>query len=225
MSLFLMLNTVFAMSGVLMFATAKAYNHPRLRAFRVHHDRGCKVVGGRLYRKVFANMALSAGLVYAMVFGLHAWLIDDSGHSSWGRSLVDFVFILGLYDGLYYLMHRFLFHEWKVLRRVHAVHHVVRHPTAPDSLYLHPVENVCGLGLLVLCTWIVGPVSPATFGCVFAVYSFLNIMIHTGMNLPFFGFRILGFMARKHDTHHTSMKGGNYASITPLCDVLFGTAE
>jgi len=35
----------------------------------------------------------------------------------------------------------------------------------------------------------------------------------------------VSYLARKHDIHHTSMRGGNFASITPVCDILFGTAE
>ena len=122
-------------------------------------------------------------------------------------------------------MHRVAFHQWGPLRKVHVVHHAVRHPHSVDSLYLHPVETFLGLALLVVCSMIVGPVHAATFCVVFAVYSFLNILVHCGLNLPFFPFRVVSFLARKHDVHHTSMKGGNYASLTPFFDKLFGTAE
>jgi sterol desaturase/sphingolipid hydroxylase (fatty acid hydroxylase superfamily) len=75
------------------------------------------------------------------------------------------------------------------------------------------------------CTALVGPVSPATFGFVFAAYSFLNILVHAGLDIPVFGLRTFGMLARKHDIHHTSMRGGNFASITVFWDRLFGTAE
>jgi hypothetical protein len=32
-------------------------------------------------------------------------------------------------------------------------------------------------------------------------------------------------MARKHARHHSSMRAGNYASITPLPDLIFDTYE
>jgi sterol desaturase/sphingolipid hydroxylase (fatty acid hydroxylase superfamily) len=35
----------------------------------------------------------------------------------------------------------------------------------------------------------------------------------------------LGVLAAKHDRHHHSMLSGNYASITPLPDIIFGTVE
>jgi hypothetical protein len=39
-------------------------------------------------------------------------------------------------------MHRYLFHEWQLLRPVHAAPHR-KYLTAP-SLYVHPVENALG---------------------------------------------------------------------------------
>ena len=45
----------------------------------------------------------------------------------------------------------------------------------------------------------------------------------------FFGgeveFRAMSAMTEHHDIHHASMKGGYYASITPVFDILFGTAK
>ena len=130
-----------------------------------------------------------------------------------------------LYDFLYYFMHRFLFHEWKLLRPVHTVHHTNKFPTAFESLYLHPLENAMGLGLLMICTAIVGPVSLPAFGVIFAVYSLLNLVIHSGLDFKRPGLRAFGYMARKHARHHASMRAGHYASITPLPDILFDTYE
>jgi sterol desaturase/sphingolipid hydroxylase (fatty acid hydroxylase superfamily) len=101
----------------------------------------------------------------------------------------------------------------------------VRHPNAFDALYLHPVETFLGLALLIACTWLLGPVHIATFAGVFFVYSALNIIVHCGLDFHFPPFLALSYLARKHDIHHTSMKGGNFASITPIWDILFGTAE
>lgn len=219
-----MLVVVFALSGLLMATLAGAYASPRLRSRRIFEDRGRKLEGARLYKRVFGNMIFSAALVFALAYGLYPWLIDDAADPGFAM-LWHGAAILLVYDGLYYCMHRFAFHEWALLRKVHVVHHVVRHPRAVDSLYLHPVETFLGLALLTSCTLVIGPVHPATFAVVFAVYSFLNILVHSGLDLPFFPFRTVSHLARKHDLHHTSMKGGNYASITPLWDVLFGTAE
>lgn len=224
MSLLCMLVVVLLLSGVLMAALALAYRWPRLASHRIRFEPHRKLRGAKLYRKVFTNMVFSAALVFAFCYGLHHWLFTQS-QSPWWTMVMQGAGILVLYDFTYYAMHRFAFHEWSVLRRVHLVHHRVRHPMAEDSLYLHPVENFLGLALLVACTLVVGPVQPVTFAFVLFVYSALNIVVHCGLDIPVFGMRAASFMARKHDLHHTSMKGGNYASITPLPDLLFGTAE
>lgn len=223
MTLFSVLAFVFFASAVVMGTVAAAYHWPTLARCRIYEDRKRRVQGLDLYVRVAANMLLSSALVVALTYGLQSHLFGEAG-SIFG-ALVHAVAILLLYDFLYYLLHRFAFHEWPLLRQVHVVHHKVRHPTALDSLYLHPVETVLGVLLLVGCVAMLGPVDLLTFGIVFFVYSTFNILVHAGLSLPFFPFRLLSALARKHDTHHTSMKGGNYASLTPLFDILFGTAE
>jgi sterol desaturase/sphingolipid hydroxylase (fatty acid hydroxylase superfamily) len=68
-------------------------------------------------------------------------------------------------------------------------------------------------------------VSHVSFAVLVIVYSYLNIVIHCGLHLRSFWLRPFGFMARKHDRHHQHMKAGNFASITPIPDLLFGTYE
>jgi sterol desaturase/sphingolipid hydroxylase (fatty acid hydroxylase superfamily) len=180
--------------------------------------------GPKFWRIAIVNSVLSISMVYGLTYLLYAFLFYEEAASP-GRMLLEGVGILITYDFAYYLVHRYLFHQWELLKRVHAVHHTVRYPTAYDSLYMHPLENAIGLVLLMLCTFLVGPVSVYSFAGVFVVYSSLNILNHAGLDLPFFPFRTLTALARKHDKHHVSMRSGNYASITPLFDLLFGTAE
>ncbi len=96
------------------------------------------------------------------------------------------------------------------------------------SRFAKPIARVvlaaAGLLLLAFSTWLVGPVHPYSYGLVFFLYSQMNILVHCGLDLrgPLAPF---GFMARKHDGHHKHMKAGNFASITPLWDLVFRTAE
>ncbi len=222
MSLLSLLILVFVLSGVTMLVTALA--HVFAPRNRIYDDVGRKLRGSKLWTRVFGNMLFSSALVFAMVYALHGWLFTKEPTSVLTATW-HVVAIMLLYDFLYYLMHRFAFHEFTALKRVHAVHHAVRHPTAPDSLYLHPLETFLGLALLIVCTWILGPVGFGTFAIVFGIYSLLNILVHAGVAFDVLGLRALGYMAIKHDKHHNSMRGGNFASITPIWDRLFGTAE
>lgn len=224
MPLYALILIVLAASGLLFFGLAALYRLPSMASRRIKDDPNRKIRGGRLYKSVFVNMTFSSALVFVLGYLLYPFLFVE-GEVPWTTTVFNTVTILLLYDFLYYLMHRFAFHQWKVLRPIHVVHHRVRHPNAVDSLYLHPIETFLGLALMLLCTWVLGPVDLITFTVVFWVYSALNIIVHCGLDIPVFGFRALSYLARKHDLHHTSMKGGNYASLTPIFDRLFGTAE
>jgi sterol desaturase/sphingolipid hydroxylase (fatty acid hydroxylase superfamily) len=206
-------------SGACMGLAVLAY--ARMPERRLHAEAERRHRGPGFLGRAVGSAVFSPALILALTYLLGGRLFrEDAG--PWWRGPVEGLAILAVYDVLYYLMHRYLFHGWSVLRAVHALHHRARRPTAIDSLFVHPVENAMGLGLLVLSTWIVGPVGVYAFGGCFFVYSWLNILVHAGVDLPV---PYLGLLARKHDVHHDSMRAGNYASLSPLPDLLFGTAE
>ncbi len=226
MSLPWILFFVLALSGVLMVALHLLYASPLTDAAKIYPKRPKRMPPGKFLRNMIPNTIFSGLLAVGVVLGLRSWLIDESTASIELLDVAaDVCATLMLYDFLYYFMHRFLFHEWKAMRRVHTVHHTNKFPTAFESLYMHPLENLMGLGLLMVCTAIVGPVSVPAFGVIFAIYSWLNLVIHSGLDFDRPGLRAFGYMARKHARHHASMRAGNYASITPIPDLLFDTHE
>jgi sterol desaturase/sphingolipid hydroxylase (fatty acid hydroxylase superfamily) len=224
MSLLSLLLACFASSFVLLVGLQLAFRAQLSAGWRIREEPQRKLVGLRFWRVVALNAGFSAALVFGTTLGLSHVLFTEA-LPSLGRFVYEFLAVLFLYDLLYYLAHRYLFHEWKPLASVHAVHHTAKFPTAIDSLYIHPVETLIGLTLLFVSLWLVGPVSVVSFGLIFLVYSHLNILLHCGLRLPGVLARPLNTMHQKHDRHHVSMKRGNYASITPLPDLLFGTAE
>jgi sterol desaturase/sphingolipid hydroxylase (fatty acid hydroxylase superfamily) len=179
---------------------------------------------GRIVKLVLPNSILSGGLIIGITYAGTGWLIHEAQTSAL-ELVADVVVTLGLYDLLYYFLHRYLFHEWQLLRSVHVLHHTVKYPTALESLYVHPIENALGVLLLMLCLVIVGPVSLPGFAVLLAIYSWLNIVIHSGLDFRHAALRPIAFMVRKHAKHHSSMRAGNYASITPLPDMLFRTLD
>ncbi len=224
MSLYVMLSIVLALSGGLLLGLTLLFRRPVTENHRIREEPRRTPKDSNFWRIAVFNSVLSISMVYALTYLLYAWLFYEEAASLW-RMLFEGVALLITYDFAYYLVHRYPFHQWGLLKKVHAVHHTIRYPTAYDSLYMHPLENAIGLVLLMLCTFVVGPVSIYSFAGVFVIYSGLNILNHAGLDLPFFPFRTITALARKHDRHHVSMRSGNYASITPLFDLLFGTAE
>lgn len=136
---------------------------------------------------------------------------------------------LMLYDFFYYLMHRFLLHGNSRFRRVHGVHHQARLPSQIDALYVHPLETAMGLGLFLVCLGLVsllsGGIHVLLASIVYVLYAQQNVINHAFFRLPHFPFRSIDYLTTKHHIHHRNMNSGNYASITPLYDYLFGTLE
>ncbi len=215
---------VLASSGAMFFGVTAAWNAERLARFRIRPKLSRKVTGAKLWKRVGLNLVLSGVTVFALTYGAGGWLIDESAALGW-LSIPVAIAILLVYDFFYYLMHRFAFHGVGWLKKVHAVHHIVRAPTAIESLFLHPLETFLGQFLLTAVACAFGPIPPLLWGGILFVHSNLNIIVHAGLDIPAPGLRLLSALSRKHATHHVSMRGGNFASLTPLWDILFGTAE
>lgn len=221
---YIVLSGILAGTGLVMLTLAVVADRPVADAIRIESTKPRRLGGPKLWGMIFANSILSIAMIYGATALPGAPLFYE-GPAVWWRVLLEVAGILVLYDFVYYLAHRFLLHgPIKPLYRVHVLHHTASPPRAQDSLWVHPVETFIGLALMIGSTWVVGPVHLWSFAAMFAIYSFMNVVIHGG--LEFRGpWRFIGYMARKHDTHHKSMKHGNYASITPLFDKLFGTAQ
>ncbi len=145
------------------------------------------------------------------------------------RHLVDMIAVLMVFDFFYYLTHRFLFHG-KPLLRVHALHHRARTPTHIDALYVHPLETFIGLALFLgtipLIALLSGaPLSAYSMAIATLIFTQINTINHTFVNLPYFPFKTLDHITSIHAAHHVDMKRGNYATLTMLYDWIFGTLE
>ncbi|KZX59030.1 hypothetical protein A3709_15860 [Halioglobus sp. HI00S01] len=147
------------------------------------------------------------------------------------KILLDVVLILMIYDFFYYLMHRFLFHGQGFLRRVHAVHHQARSRVSSiDSYLLHPVEIFMGIALFYVVTTSYAlatgqPFNAATIVITTLIYTQLNQINHCRIDIDKPLWRMLSWIAIKHDAHHLDMHKGNFATITLLYDWIFGTLE
>ena len=146
-----------------------------------------------------------------------------------GTVLLQVFVVLMVYDFFYYLSHRFWFHGNGWMRKVHAVHHQARNPTYLDAHYVHPFETFVGLslymGTIVLLAPIFAPYSVATIVVTFLIFTNINIINHTHVDLDYRPFKTLTWITKKHHVHHENMHKGNYATITLLYDKLFGTLD
>ena len=206
--------------GVLTWASVA----PGARRYLISLDANRSASQAEIIRRVAVNSVVSMSLIFGATFGLREHLFYE-GRAPLHSLVLEGLAVILIYDFAYYFMHRYLFHEWSVLRRVHTVHHAARNPRAIDSFLLHPVENILGLALMLASVASVGGVHIYTFAPIFVAYTTLNVFNHAGLDIPRFPLKTLGWLAVAHDKHHHSMRSGNYASITPLPDIVFGTLE
>jgi sterol desaturase/sphingolipid hydroxylase (fatty acid hydroxylase superfamily) len=218
---YLTITAILAFDGALLAFLAWAYHAPRFAAHRISAVASMRIGA----RERLVNIAVSAVLSLVAVFGMTYLLYDATFHMRptplW-RIALEVLAVLLVYDFAYYGLHRAMHHK-KLMRFVHVVHHRVRNPTAMESFYLHPAELFAGLALLMACTWLVGPVHGHAFAAVFLLHSTLNIVVHSGLLSGHWLFAPIDHLTRKHHVHHLDDAEKNYASLTPLPDMLFGT--
>jgi sterol desaturase/sphingolipid hydroxylase (fatty acid hydroxylase superfamily) len=171
-----------------------------------------------------------AGLITNLIFyvAILPLCVNFEPRPLW-RYLVDIVAVLAVFDFFYYLTHRFIFHG-KLLHKVHSLHHQARTPTYIDALYVHPLETIIGLSLFLLSIPLIALISGAplnTFSMAIAtlIFTQLNTINHTYVNLPYFPFKTIDYITSIHAAHHVDMNQGNYATLTMIYDWLFGTLE
>ncbi|MCY3756239.1 MAG: sterol desaturase family protein [Acidobacteria bacterium] len=189
--------------------------HHRLPQCRLAPGDGHRV--RNRYRNVAANIG-TALAVYAAGLALFGdFLLDPGRPSRWWTPLA----ILLAYDSGYYWVHRAL--HWRpLMRHIHWVHHRMIHPTAVDSLYLHPAETAMGLAVQLGAVALFGPLGLGAFLAVSLLHAVINVLDHANLVLPWRLAWLSNHWSARHDLHHS--KGGNFASITPFWDWLFGTA-
>jgi sterol desaturase/sphingolipid hydroxylase (fatty acid hydroxylase superfamily) len=210
---------VLPVTGVGMLLMVASYDWPAVARRRTRDELPRKIDPVEHARAVAINSALSTAMFLAATFAGFDWLLY-TGHLGVGRAFVEIVAVLLIYDFLYYLLHRFVFHAWEVGARWHRFHHRIRSPRTKDSLYVHPMETFLGVATMLVsiaALGVVGGMHVVSFAIAFLIYSLLNLWVHSAIPGS--------VLSRHHDAHHASMRGGYYASITPIWDVVFKTGR
>ena len=221
------LATVIALTAVGRLLVFRVPALRRMRELNLEADR-VKLSRRRYRDAVRANNRAALATNAAFYVAVLPFCLDLAPRPPW-RHALDAVAVLMVYDFLYYLTHRFLFHG-RALRKVHALHHQARTPTYGDALYVHPLETAIGLVLFLGSIPLVALVSGAPLGAfsmaaATLVFTQLNTINHCYVDLPRFPFRTLSRITWLHAAHHVDMNHGNYATLTVIYDRLFGTFE
>lgn len=166
----------FATSGLFAWATARA--RPGLY-------RGLEP---QIRREM--GWSLASAAIYGVPAGVVAWGWQERGwtriytglddYSVWWLPASVLVFLVA-HDAWFYWTHRWM-HRPAVFRRVHAVHHASRPPTAWAAMSFHPLEALSG-ALVIPALVLVVPIHPAMLGLVLLTMTVMGVTNHMGWEL------------------------------------------
>jgi len=130
--------------------------------------------------------------------------------------------VIVLSDFCVYWGHR-LQHRTPLLWRFHAVHHSAEHLDWLAAHREHPIDTVYTMGLINLPAFVLGfPLE--TLAGLIAFRGLWAIYIHSNVRLPLGPLKMLIGAPQLHHWHHDrDREAGNYANISPLMDIVFGT--
>jgi sterol desaturase/sphingolipid hydroxylase (fatty acid hydroxylase superfamily) len=130
--------------------------------------------------------------------------------------------VIVLSDFIIYWGHR-LQHRVGFLWRFHSVHHSAEHLDWLAAHREHPLDTIYTVGLINLPAFILGFPLETLAGFI-AFRGVWAIYIHSNVRLPIGPLRMLVGAPELHHWHHDRDRdAGNYANISPLMDILFGT--
>ena len=138
---------------------------------------------------------------------------------SWWLQSIE---VVVLSDLVIYWGHR-LQHKIGFLWRFHKVHHSAQNLDWLAAHREHPLDSIYTIGLINLPAFIMGFPLETLAGFI-AFRGIWAIYIHSNVRLPLGPLRMIIGSPELHHWHHDlNRKAGNYANISPLMDIIFGT--
>jgi sterol desaturase/sphingolipid hydroxylase (fatty acid hydroxylase superfamily) len=149
---------------------------------------------------------------------LSSFQLDVAAQPWWLQALE----VVVLSDFCIYWGHR-LQHRVPFLWRFHSVHHSSEHIDWLAAHREHPLDTIYTVGIVNLPAAVLGfPLE--TLASFIAFRGLWAIYIHSNVRLPIGPLRVLIGAPELHHWHHDRDRhAGNYANISPLMDLIFGT--
>ncbi len=150
---------------------------------------------------------------------MHAGFRGAVAGQPWWLQAVE---VVVLSDFCVYWGHR-LQHRAPLLWRFHSIHHSSEHLDWLAAHREHPIDTIYTLSLINLPAFVLGfPLQ--TLAGLIAFRGVWAIYIHSNVRIPTGPLRVVFGAPELHHWHHDRDRdAGNYANISPLMDVIFGT--
>ncbi|MFC7538072.1 sterol desaturase family protein [Sphingomonas sp. GCM10030256] len=188
--------------------------------------------GAQVRREI--GWSLAAAAIYGVPAGVVAWLWQERGWTRIYTEVADYplwwlplsvLLVLLAHDTWFYWTHRAM-HWPPLFRRVHAVHHASRPPTAWAAMSFHPWEALTGAVVIPALVFLI-PIHVAALGLVLAIMTVMGVTNHMGWEL--FPRRMVHgsagrwlITASHHELHHQKYRC-NYGLYFRIWDRLCGT--
>lgn len=170
---------------------------------------------------------LWTGLVFWLLGHFEHWLdpyISPTFRAAVARQplWLQAIEVVALSDFLIYWGHR-LQHRVDFLWQFHKVHHSAPHLDWLAAHREHPLDTLYTIGIINFPAFLLGfPLE--TLAGLIAFRGIWAIYIHSNVRLPLGPLGMLIGSPELHHWHHDLERdAGNYANISPLMDVIFGT--
>lgn len=176
---------------------------------------------------------------WARLHGLPGWQLD-AALAPWLPGVTDsalfaFLAYLVVFDLVDYAVHRGQ-HGFRWWWQLHALHHSQRQMTMWSDDRNHLLDDLLRDAIVVLVAHAIG-IAPGQFVAVVVVTQMLESLAHANVRLPFGPvLERLVVSPRYHRVHHAiglghesagprSLGGRNFATLFPVWDILFGSAD
>jgi sterol desaturase/sphingolipid hydroxylase (fatty acid hydroxylase superfamily) len=170
------------------------------------------------------HIAFLGGLVPMLHLRLPGLRLDARGVPVW----VQGIGFLVAWDAKEYVIH-WASHRFDWLWRFHKVHHSSLEITALAWARISFVEDVFRMASTVVMIGLlgIGPAATAAYGGIITLLA--SIVGHANLDVPRAGTRpIWAYLIMSpafHGYHHVEGYRGNYALLSPIWDVMFGTFQ
>ncbi|WP_265587888.1 sterol desaturase family protein [Sphingomicrobium arenosum] len=188
--------------------------------------------GKQVRMEIFYSLASAA--IYGVPAGVIAWGWDQHGwtriymeadaYPLWWMPVSLFLYLF-LHDTWFYWTHRAM-HWPPLFRKVHAVHHASRPPTAWAAMSFHPWEALSGAVVIPALVFLV-PIHVGVLGLVLFIMTLMGVTNHMGWEL-FPRWLVQGRLGRHlitashHELHHQKYRC-NYGLYFRFWDRLCAT--
>ena len=176
------------------------------------------------------NMALmrltAGGIAYLSAINAaeHSWGLLNQFHlSSWLAIIISLLFL----DFAIYFQH-IISHKWKLLWRLHQIHHTDLEIDASTAVRFHPLEIMISMAYKIFCIYLIGadPLAVIVFEIILNGTATFN---HSNVNIPVKADKLLRWVLITpdvHRIHHSTVQSetdSNYGFSISLWDRLFRT--